>query len=80
MAFSNPDPHGVRYRRQSSVNNLVVDLTASGHKLFTFSSKVSFVGGRPDGFMVAEGDVLPVLKAHYGVISYIFFAVPIHKY
>jgi hypothetical protein len=33
-----------------------------------FSSKVPFVGGRPDSFSVAEGDMLPVFKAHYGVI------------
>jgi hypothetical protein len=32
------------------------------------SSKAPFVGGRPDSFRVAEGDMLPVLKAHYGVI------------
>jgi hypothetical protein len=33
-----------------------------------FSSKVPFVGGRQDSFSVAEGDILPVFKAHYGVI------------
>jgi hypothetical protein len=33
-----------------------------------FSSKASFVGGRPDSFSVAEGDVLRVLKSHYDVI------------
>jgi hypothetical protein len=33
-----------------------------------FSSKASFVGGRPDSFRVAEGDVFQVLKSHYGVI------------
>jgi hypothetical protein len=32
-----------------------------------FSSKVPFVGGRPDSFNVAEDDMLPVFKAHYGV-------------
>jgi hypothetical protein len=30
--------------------------------------KGPIVGGRPDSFRVAEGDVPPVLKAHYGVI------------
>jgi hypothetical protein len=74
---------GVRYRRQSSANSLVVDCTASCHELFTFSSNASFVGGRPVSFSGAEGDVLPVLKAHYGVIYYhieLFFGVPIHRY
>jgi hypothetical protein len=33
-----------------------------------FSSKASSVGGRPDSFRVGEGEVIPVLKAHYGVI------------
>jgi hypothetical protein len=46
----------------------VVDFTVSGHELFTFLSKAPFVGGRPDTFRVAEDDVLPLLKAHYGVI------------
>jgi hypothetical protein len=46
----------------------VVDFTASDHELFTFSSKASFFGGRPGSFRVAEGEVLPVLKAHYDVI------------
>jgi hypothetical protein len=46
----------------------VVDFTASSHELFTFSSKAPFVGGRPDSVRIAEGDVLPVLKAYYGVI------------
>jgi hypothetical protein len=46
----------------------MVDFTASGHELLTFSTKTFFVGGRPDCFRVPEGDVLPVLKAHYGVI------------
>jgi hypothetical protein len=32
------------------------------------SSKSPFVGGRPDSFRIAEGNVLPVLKAHYSVI------------
>jgi hypothetical protein len=31
-------------------------------------SKVPFVGGRPDSFSIAEGDMLPVFKAYYGVI------------
>jgi hypothetical protein len=46
----------------------MVDFTVSGHELFTLSSKAPYVGGRLDSFRVAEGDVLPVLKAHYGVI------------
>jgi hypothetical protein len=32
------------------------------------SFHVLFVGGRPDRIRVPEGDVIPVLKAHYGVI------------
>jgi hypothetical protein len=59
---------------------VVVYFTASGHELFTFSSKASFVGGRPDSFRVAEGEVFPVLKVHYSVIWYLFFGVHIHKY
>jgi hypothetical protein len=47
---------------------MVVDFTASGHELFKFFSNASFVRARPDSFCVAEGDVLPVLKAHHGVI------------
>jgi hypothetical protein len=35
--YSNPDPYGVRYKRQSSVNSLVVDFTTSSHELFSSS-------------------------------------------
>jgi hypothetical protein len=33
-----------------------------------FFLMASFVGARPDSFSVAEGDVFPVLNAHFGVI------------
>jgi hypothetical protein len=35
---------------------------------FSFSSNAPFVGGKPDSFRIAEVDVLPFLKAHYGLI------------
>jgi hypothetical protein len=59
---------GIWYREQSSANSLVVDFTASGHELFSLFPQRFLFGGRPNSFRVAEGDVLQVLKAHYGII------------
>jgi hypothetical protein len=56
---------GVKYRRQSSANSLVVDFTASGHELFLPSpQRHPLLEENWTVFSVAEGDLLPVLKAH----------------
>ena len=57
----------IRYIRQSA-NNLVVDFKAAGYELFTFATKASFVEARLNSFIEAEGNVIPVLLAHYSVI------------
>jgi hypothetical protein len=79
--YFNPDPYG------GLVYKAVVREQSGGRfhcfrswTLLTSSSKVPMFGGRRDSFMVAEGDVLQVLKVHYAIIQVLFFGTPIHRY